>query len=133
MSSDTYADTDDYVVGYDDGVGAATIEWKRFVTGEPFREGMETLLDCIDERNAAKELADSREIKSLDDEDIGWMMGDWIPKAMDAGLESIAVVYPESVIAEMNLERIAEQGADMPVEQMITKDMDEARRWLQNQ
>ncbi len=131
--SDVYAETDRYCVAYDAEIEAVVIEWKQFVTGEPFQEGMETVLECIRARDASGELADSRAIKSLDDDDMVWMLGDWTPRAIDAGLESIAIVYPDSVIAEMNLDRVTEQGADMPLDQTITKDIDEARRWLQAQ
>lgn len=133
MSAEVYADTDEYTVRWNDEADAVEIEWHRFVSGEPFRAGTETLLEFLRERGARRQLANSQEITTLDDDDQEWLMADWTPRAAEAGLEATAIVYPESVIAKMNVEQVENVASQGPVDHFFTTDVAEAIDWLDAQ
>jgi len=133
MSVQQLRSTDNYTIEYDDDIGAVVFTWDQFTTGAEFREGCEALLDAVRERNTSKVLTDTRGIRAHDAEDQAWMQEDWIPRAQQAGVEHTATVHPDSVIAEMDVEKLVE-GADEGLhEPFFTADMDEARRWLAEQ
>lgn len=133
MSTEVHADTEEYTVRWDADLRAVVLEWKRFVTGESFRDGMVATLDLFEEHAASRFLADGRKITTIDDDDQYWISEEWEPRASDAGLETIAAVYPESAIAEMNVERLQEKVGDGPFEQDFFTQLSAARDWLASQ
>ncbi|PSP80486.1 hypothetical protein BRC81_02000 [Halobacteriales archaeon QS_1_68_20] len=57
-------------------------------------------------------------------------MREWIPEALDAGLEYAAMVHKDSVIAEMDMERFAETVSDFPHTMYVAPGVETAREWL---
>lgn len=88
------------------------------------------MLDLVQERGARKQLAMSQKITTLDEADQEWLRGDWTPRVADAGVEAAAIVYPDSVIAGMNVERMEEATSQGPVDHFFTTDRSEAEDWL---
>lgn len=93
---------------------------------------MMTALACIREREATRSTSDSRPMKVFPQEDQQWIGEKWIPRAIEAGLERSAVVYGESVIAKMRLERVSREMEDLTVDMLVTGDVEEAREWPQD-
>jgi len=133
MPQQVLRDETRYTIGYDDEVGAVTHRWDEFASGEEFREGCEALLDVIHERNASKLLVDTAGIRAHDDEDQAWLQEDWVPRMIEEGVDASAMVHPDSVIAEMDMEAFMEEIEDLPYDALLTADMDEAREWLAQQ
>jgi hypothetical protein len=133
MSVEVHEDTELYTIEYDDEIGAIMFTWDQFASGTKFREGCEALLDAVRQYDASKVLTDTRGIRAHDAEDQVWMQEDWIPRAQQAGVEYTATVHPDSVIAEMDIEKLVEGIDDSGHEPLFTADMDEARRWLAEQ
>lgn len=132
MSTETCRESDAWTIEYDDDLGAVIHRWKVHTTGDRFREGCEDILAVAEDKNARKLLIDSRAVTALKEDDVGWMFADWVPRSVEAGLEVTATVYPESTIAKMNVEGMAEKIDDLDDggETHMTTDIDEARSWL---
>lgn len=132
MSTEVLGETNDWAIEYDDEIGAVVHRWKNHTTGDRFREGCENTLAIIQNRGAEKLLIDSRAITALKQKDIGWMFSDWVPRSIDAGVETTATVYPESTIAKMNIDGMKEEMEDLDEvgEALMTTEIAEARSWL---
>jgi hypothetical protein len=123
--------TEFYSMEMDDKVDAILFRWKKFASGQEFREGMNSLLEYARSKNVSKFIADTSGIKAHREEDEEWLEKEWIPKATDAGLHYCAAVPPESTIAEMDMEGfIATRLDDHDYVLKMTSSMEEAREWI---
>ena len=104
--------------------------WKAFSTGERFRDGANDLLEFIKEQDARKLIVNTRGIKAHNDEETEWLAEEWVPKIIDAGIESSVTVHRDSVVSEMDMEDFYEKMDDFDYESTMTDDMDEAREWI---
>jgi hypothetical protein len=130
MPREVHEDTDLYTIEYDDELGAVVHTWTDFASGREYREGCERLLEVVQQERATKLLVDTSGIQAHDDEDLQWLREEWAPRTIEAGVEYYATVHPDSVISEMDIEKLMEGAADIPQEPFITSDMAEAREWL---
>ncbi|MFC7139186.1 hypothetical protein ACFQMA_04955 [Halosimplex aquaticum] len=130
MSAETIEDTKNYTIEWDDDIGAVVFTWDEYVSGQTFRDACEALLDAIKRKNASKSLTDTRGVNAHDAEDQEWLQNDWMPRALDVGLEYSAVVHPDSVISEMDVENMMDGVEPSGAKPLLTSDMNEAREWI---
>lgn len=120
-------------VEYDESCEAVIGELREFTEGEQFREYMEEIIDAIEERDTNRVMADTSQFESaLHQEDQAWSARDWAPRAEDAGLDHLAMVMPESVIAELSVDSIIEMTEDT-INRELFDDVGEAKAWLRDQ
>lgn len=115
---------------YDEELECVVMDWEGFVSGEPFREAMNAAIDLVRERGTDKLLGDSREMSTLDQDDQEWSFADWSPRAETAGLEHLAAVYSESVVAAMSVDNVIEATEGDDIERTVTDSLDEAEEWI---
>jgi hypothetical protein len=127
-----YYESDVGRVEWDDDLGAAVLRWTEFTTGEKFREGCLKQIDCLEDHGAHKMLTDTSSQETINEEDQAWTLEEWAPKADKAGLEYLAIVYPESIVGEMAVDQVLEQINDEEdtITRNIFDDVEEAREWL---
>lgn len=130
MSQAADIDGDGYTIRLDDDLGAVVHEWDQYVSGEEFREACWELLDVVEQGNASKILVDQRAMNAMNDDDVVWLVETWTPKVTDIGLEYTVIVIQESVIAEMNTEKVLEAVGDVDGDQDVTTDIEEGRRLI---
>lgn len=130
MRAELEREADSYTIEWDGDIGAVIHTWTAFTTGQRFRDGCTELLEVIRTRDASKVLIDTRGIQAHDEADKQWLVSEWIPMVIRAGVEYTATVHPDSVIAAMEMEDVAADVADVEGNQLVTGDHDEARRWL---
>ncbi len=130
MSPEPYVESDAYAVSWDPELAAVVHEWHETPTEQAFRDGVEDVLSLIEARDARKILSDCRALDSFtaDDE---WLREEWVPRLVSAGVESLAVVYPEDSLAKFELDKTARTYTDLTIETMFATDVPEARAWLQ--
>lgn len=120
-------------VAYDRESGAVIGQLREFTEGEPFREYMEAIIEALEAEGSDRVLADTSQFDAaLTQEDQVWSVQDWSPRAEDAGLEHMALVMPESVVAEMSIDSVVEM-ADDSINRGLFDDVDEAKEWLGEQ
>ncbi|MUV90137.1 hypothetical protein GJ629_09750 [Halapricum sp. CBA1109] len=114
---------------YDEDADAVVGELTEFTDGEAFRTYMEALIDAIEDTGTDTILADTSEFDSaLTEEDQVWSVRDWAPRAEEAGLEHMAMVMPEAVVAEMSVDSIVEM-ADDSLNRELFDDFEAAKAW----
>jgi hypothetical protein len=117
-------------VHWDEATGTITVAWEADVGGDDYRDVMERVLDRIADRGATKLLVDCRNQGLMSDADQNWTVDDWQPRAVDAGLESKAVVYPEDRSARTTVDMSARKRPHPELDRLFADDPEEARNWL---
>jgi hypothetical protein len=124
-----YFDESFATVTYESDIDAAVARMTEFAEGESFREYMNSIIDAIESEGTDCVIADTSQMGALTEDDQAWSVADWAPRAEDAGLDHMALVMPESVVAEMSVESVMEM-ADDTIERELFDDIDDARDWV---
>jgi len=104
-------------------------QFHKFIWGDAYHEILNTGLELMVREGACKWLSENRLDSVHSRSDTEWMMHDWFPRAVKAGWKYWAVVPPENVIGQMNMERIVAAGASQ-VEAQFFGDVELALAWL---
>ena len=118
---------------YNEELDAVVMNWDNFAQGEEFRDGLDAGLELIKKENAENWLADLREMGTVADDDQEWSNNNWFPRAMETSLSQMAIVQPESVIANMSVENIMQEVGDGELTTHYFDSRPEATEWLQEQ
>lgn len=123
----------DYLeVHWDENIKCVIMIWKKFAKGLDFRNGLDTGLNLIIEKNASKWLADLRSMQVIAVEDQNWSNEDWFPRAIKGGIRKMAIVQPTSALTKMGVKNIMSKVGDAEIETSYFDDMDEAKSWLRS-
>lgn len=104
-----------WTVDYDAEVPCVVMTWQGYATSKVFRDANEKIVDVIARHKTAKMLADVKYFVLIGAEDQAWLASDWIPRAIEAGMKTIAMVTPtfhfnrvavEAVVQKMDRERL---------------------------
>lgn len=129
----SYYDTDYLTVRYDDSVDAVVMNWHDFAQGEDFRDGLDTGLELVNEKRAENWLADLREMGAVAEDDQEWANTDWFPRAMGTSLTNMAIIKPESVVANMSVDNIMQEVEGGELTTHYFDNRPEAEQWLKDQ
>jgi hypothetical protein len=92
-------------------------EWKGFATSAEFRAALQVGLRAIRERHIRGYVSDARKAKVVTPEDQIWVRDVWLPGAVAAGLQRMAMVTAEAglgkVIVEQVVKEIDQHGISM--------------------
>ena len=81
-------------------------EWKGFATSEEFRAALLIGLRAIREHHVRAYVSDARKAKVVTPEDQKWVAEVWLPRAVTAGLQRMAMVTPETGLGKSIVEAI---------------------------
>jgi hypothetical protein len=104
----------------------------KFLFGEEFQKLLLTGSKAMKDNHAQKWLSDDRTNSVVRKEDIDWGMVNWFPQTVEAGWKYWAIVQPEKVIAQMNMEQLAKHYATLGIEAKFFNEPDEAFKWLES-
>lgn len=107
-------------------------QFHKFIYGAPFREVLETGLKVFAEKGAHKWLSDDRKNSALPTEDLVWGLEDWSKRTFDAGWKYWAIVMPDKIAGQLNMNRILKQYIERGLTVQVFEDSDEALRWLES-
>jgi len=102
----------------------------RTIGGEAFRNILNTGVDAMEKYKASKWLSDDRENSALSPEDTEWSKNNWFPRAVKAGWKYWALVVPQDVMAQLNLQEFVDSYSEQGLRIMVFTDPDEAMEWL---
>jgi hypothetical protein len=117
-------------VDYDAEVPCVVMTWRGYATTGEFRAANERVLEVLAERKASKLLGDIKEFVLIGSEDQAWLSGDWIPRAVQAGLRKVALTSPAFYFNRVAVESV---GQRLDPEALVLQhfdDRDAARTWL---
>lgn len=118
---------------WDELCQAVRLEWKSYVEGEQARQGLEEGLRLFQRKHTSRWLADVRLLGPVRQIDQQWINQDWFPRAIAAGLRSLATVTPRSAIARMSVRQIMSKVNEVDVVNNYFDDLEQARAWLRTQ
>jgi hypothetical protein len=131
-----YLDTPQALVEWDPAARCVHLEWRNFMFGEEYRTVLNTVLKALAAHKTGKLLADSRRMRAIPQEDQDWLMKDWVPRSVKAGLKHSAVVLPKSTLGQMSLQRLSLVGTG---QKLVSTDgssyfetLEEAKKWLKS-
>ena len=130
MSNSTVLQTEYATLWYHPEKKIVHHEFHKFIHGQEFRQVLEKGLEIFKEHGASKWLSDDRKNSTLTQEDSEWALTDWNPRVVDAGWKYWAIVMPDKVVGQMNMQRFIDLYATKGVTIQIFDDSDEALNWL---
>jgi hypothetical protein len=103
----------------------------KFIYGEEFRNLMNKGYEVFKANGAQKWLSDDRANSALPTEDLMWGFEDWFPRVWAAGWKYWAIVMPDKIAGQLNMNRIAKRYIDQGLNVQVFSDPDEALKWLE--
>lgn len=97
-------------ISWNDDLQCVESEWFDFAFGPPYREAVDKALELLQKMNGSRSFSDLRRASVLTEEDAKWIIEKWIPRASAAGLRKIAVIPPNAVLAQMQLDQLRKKG-----------------------
>jgi hypothetical protein len=131
MIQNTILDTEYATVWYYPEPKIVHHVFHKFIYGPEFRNVLETGLDAFKKHGAQKWLSDDRKNSALPTEDLQWGTTVWFHQAYDAGWKYWALVMPDKVAGQMNMNRIMKQYIEQGLTIKVFSDPDEALKWLE--
>jgi hypothetical protein len=129
----TYFDASFASVYHDEECDAVVGKQTEFADGEDFREYMNELITAVEDTGCDTMIADTSEFQSaLTEDDQAWSVTEWSPRAEGAGLENLAMVMPEAVVAEMSVDAVVEMSEDT-LNRELFDDFQDAQEWASQQ
>jgi hypothetical protein len=119
-----------YEIRLDEDIGAFVVTWHDDIDGEQYREGIERLLEHVEQHDVSNVLFDSREQGRMEPTDRAWTVESWEPRAVDACVDRVAIVYPADYVAKQTVDMTARRAPFSELEYPFTEDRDEAREWI---
>ena len=107
-------------------------QFHQFMYGQLFRDALMTGADLFEKNSANKWLSDDRANNALPEEDAEWGRQNWVPRIMKAGWKYWALVMPDKVLGQMNMQRFVKEFSKHGVTVKVFADPDEALKWLKS-
>ena len=105
------------------------IVWKMYATSLQLRFIHECMLDLIKTYHATGILGDDTALGIIHADDQTWIAGDWLPRAIAAGLTAGASKAPATYFAEQSVRRI-QASAPAGVRLGSFRELSDAKAWL---
>jgi hypothetical protein len=118
------------IVKWDAEARAVHTEWHGWANPTEFKAVLEAGLSAMKEHRGSRGLSDTRLQKAIQQSDQEWIDRDWFPRAMGAGLKRVAIVVAQSVLVQMNIERVLKTAPTAKLEVEHFGTVDAARTWL---
>jgi len=115
----------------DDSVPCIFVQWRGYATSAQLRYIHECLIGFIERDRISRILGDDTALVSVATEDQEWIIWDWIPRALAAGLRVVASKRPNGYHGRTSVNRI--QAVISP-KLMIKSfnNLNDARQWLRH-
>jgi hypothetical protein len=107
-------------------------QFHKFIWGEAYRQVLNEGLDLLVREGATKWLSENRADTAHSRADTEWVIDHWFPRAAKAGWKYWAIVPPDNVIGQMNIDRIAAAAATQGAAVRMFKDSSAALAWLES-
>lgn len=116
-------------VAVDDSIPAVVVVWKEYATSTQLRFVLEYVLHLLESRRLTKILGDDTALRIIHLDDREWILSDWIPRAVQAGLRAVASKPSAAHFANVAVQSVV-SAALPPLEMRVFATIDVARAWL---
>jgi hypothetical protein len=90
----------------DESAQCLFVRWKKYATSAQVRYIHECLIDLIKRYRLSRILGDATALVTIDGEDQDWIIQEWTPRALAAGLRTVASKGPNGYYGRMAAARI---------------------------
>lgn len=125
-----YVDAPHLTVRWSDVTRCVVIEWKAWTDSAAFRAAYDTVLDAIRENRGSRLLIDLRKARVLAEDDQKWIVEDWGPRSVQAGVRRRAIVAPERALPRMISDSVQRRVPVGLLEVRAFGSIEEATDWL---
>jgi SpoIIAA-like len=120
-------------IHWDEARQAVWMEWRAYAEGQEYRAGLDAGLSLIRLKRASRWLADLRHLGPVAQPDQAWSNENWFPRALAAGIRSMALVAPETAVARLSVNRIMSRVHEEHLVTAYFSTVESARAWLRTQ
>jgi hypothetical protein len=104
--------------------------WKRYATSGQLRHVLERLIELLQEHHVSKILADDTALPLIHPEDQAWIVQNWMPRAVAAGLRVAANKNPSTYLGRLAVENVITRQRLFTIRSF--EDLGDARQWLKD-
>lgn len=115
---------------WDQEVGAVILKWKGYASSDQFKEAMDKGLELLKSKKANKWLGDCTNFVTLKKPDEEWSNTSWSPRAIQSGLNKIAIVLPINTIQKNIVDRVLNGNGEEVIQAGKFTNYEEALGWL---
>ena len=116
-------------VSFNESIPCITVVWKRYATSMQLRFVYEAIIQMLRTHRVNKILRDDTALPTIHTEDQQWIVQNWMPRAVRAGLRVVANKISESYFGQMSTGRI-HTLAPAALTLRSFDDVEQARQWL---
>jgi hypothetical protein len=118
-------------VSYDANVPCLFVQWRGYAKSTEIRYVHECILRLVEEHRVSKLLGDDAALRTITAVDQHWIVDDWMPRAIAAGLKTAASNRPSRPSGRASVNRIR---SAVPAGLAIRSfgSLDEAKAWLRS-
>ena len=106
-------------------------KFKKFIHGDVFHEFLLKGTAIMKENGVKKWLSDDRLNPVLRQDDIVWGDTNWFPQTVNAGWKYWAIVQPKSMIASLNMQKLAKGYEESGIIAKFFSTPEDAMEWLE--
>lgn len=116
-------------VSLEESVPCIKVIWKQYATSTQLRFIHESILRLLQKHGVVKILGDDTALLTIHAEDQAWIVHDWMPRAIAAGLKFASSKNPDSYFGKVSVSSV--QSA-LPIGIVVRsfERLDDAKRWL---
>jgi hypothetical protein len=118
-------------VSYDPSIPALMVRWKSYATSAQLRYIHECLIRLIRKHRVSKILGDDSDLVSIAAVDQHWIAREWMPRAIAAGLRTVASIKPRAYFGRTSINNILSFLPD-GLAIRSCESLREAREWLRS-
>ncbi len=108
-------------------------EFHQYAFGDVFREIMMAELEAFETNRCTKWLSDDRKFSAVLPEDKKWGDEVWRPRILEAGWKYWAMVLPEKITGQMNIQKMLNEYEELGVTTGVHSAPEDALSWLLEQ
>jgi len=120
----------EFSVCYEPELPAIVMVWRGYHVSSAFRAQNESVLASLAAHRASKMVCDIRHFLLIGADDQAWLNGDWLPRAMDAGLRFAAIVTPLYFFNRVAVGEVVQRLDSKRLRVEYFEDQAPARDWL---
>jgi hypothetical protein len=122
----------EFSVSYAPELPGIVMTWRGYHTSASFRAQNESVLTTLAAHQAGKILCDIRHFLLIGSDDQAWLNGDWLPRAIDAGLRQAAIVTPLYFFNRVAVGAVVQRLDSSRLRVEYFEDTATARGWLRS-